>query len=239
MSCVRLGDVGPLAPGASRSRHARHPGGLLARHMADRDRAGPASGTRPRLSPVPGSDRAMPTGPTISPAISAAGRVLIPGRQTPGPREGAGGIASVKRQVSDHEWVLLADDGLRQRAPGSQRAARGRGERRQAEARNSAELLILNASYRPVDGFQDPRQARQGAGLAVSSAPGQGPQAQRGMPRLLSAVHPRGFTIGNRPSARSRAVSADMGGWTRFECRLAGRSEEVFLRATEPVNRWW
>jgi hypothetical protein len=161
-----------------------------------------------RLSPVPGSDRAMPTGPTISPAISAAGRVLIPGRQTPGPREGAGGIASIKRQVSDHEWVLLADDGLRQRAPGSQRAARGRGERRQAEARNSAELLILNASYRPVDGFQDPRQARQGAGLAVSSAPGQGPQAQRGMPRLLSAVHPRGFTIGNRPSARSRAVSA-------------------------------
>ena len=198
-----------FAPGGSRSRHARHPGGLLARHMADRDSAGPASGTRPRASaPYPG-----PTEP-CRPARRSLRRSPPPdgssslGRQTPGPREGAGGIASIKRQVSDHEWVLLADDGLRQRAPGSQRAARGRGERRQAEARNSAELLILNASYRPVDGFQDPRQARQGAGLAVSSAPGQGPQAQRGMPRLLSAVHPRGFTIGNRPSARSRAVSA-------------------------------
>ena len=62
---------------------------------------------------------------------------------------------------------------------------------RWSEACAPAKLLILNASYRPVDGFQDPRQARQGAGPAVSSAPGQGPQAQRGMPGLLSAVHPR------------------------------------------------
>jgi len=34
------------------------------------------------LSPVPGSDRAMPTGPTISSAICAAGRVFTLGRQT-------------------------------------------------------------------------------------------------------------------------------------------------------------
>ena len=48
-----------------------------------RDRAGPASCTRPRAAALPGSDQAMPTGPTISPAISAAGRVLTSGRQTP------------------------------------------------------------------------------------------------------------------------------------------------------------
>lgn len=47
-----------------------------------RDRATPASRTQPRAPALPGSDRAMPTGPTISSAISAAGRVRTSGRQT-------------------------------------------------------------------------------------------------------------------------------------------------------------
>src|SRR5438270_8226913 len=69
-----------------------------------RDRAGPASRARPRASaPLPGSDRAMPTGPTISPAISAAGRVLTSGETDLRAREAAGGIAIAKRQVSDRE----------------------------------------------------------------------------------------------------------------------------------------
>jgi hypothetical protein len=47
-----------------------------------RDRATPASRTQPRAPALPGSDRAMPTGPTISSAICAAGRVFTLGRQT-------------------------------------------------------------------------------------------------------------------------------------------------------------
>jgi hypothetical protein len=45
----------------------------------------------------------MPTGPTISPAISAAGRVLTSGETDLRAREAAGGIAIAKRQVSDRE----------------------------------------------------------------------------------------------------------------------------------------
>jgi hypothetical protein len=83
--------------------------------------------------------------------------------------------------------------------------------------RPAAKLLILNASDRPVDGFQDPRRARQGPGLAVLPRPTRARRRGVGMPRLLSALHPRGasqYVTGPRPeAARVPAAMAPILDW--------------------------
>jgi len=67
----------------------------------------------------------------------------------------------------------------------------------------------LNASDRPADGFQDPRPARQGAGLAAvwpcCPQPARAAGAAWDAPSALSPAPTRTLTIRNRPSARSRA----------------------------------
>jgi len=61
VGCVRLGDVCPLAPGGSRSRHARHPGGHLARHMPDPRQGRGCVPYRPRApAPYPGPTEPCP-----------------------------------------------------------------------------------------------------------------------------------------------------------------------------------
>src|SRR5580704_1505526 len=58
--------------------------------------------------------------------------------------------------------------------------------------RPAAKLLILNASDRPGNSFQDRRRARQGAGLAAPPAASQGRRRGVGIPRLLPALHLHG-----------------------------------------------
>jgi len=110
--------------------------------------AGPATGPglRPvpttRPSPVPGSDRAMPTGPTISPAISAAARVLTSGRQTSGPgRQPAGSRAQSGRSATVNELCLAGDGSAsghlvrNRRRQRTRRAPSGRGAQHRRSAR--------------------------------------------------------------------------------------------------------
>jgi hypothetical protein len=73
---------------------------------------------------------------------------------------------------------LLADDGLRQRAPGSQRAARGRGERREAEARNSADL---RGWARHVDDVETAPTEHSGACLYTEVTGGLDAEAAAGL----------------------------------------------------------
>jgi Acetyltransferase (GNAT) family len=162
----------------------------IATQMVDALLAGRDSGrVRVDRSPLRGPLRPLGLQSGRSQRAAALGISDLPDRPRGNhPREPAAPAADPHRAPASPRSLIAADEDPLVRS-----------------MRPAAQLLILKAIDRPVDGFQDPRRARQGAVLPRCPWPPRATGAAWGCPVCSQPCTRAGFTIRNRPPARSRA----------------------------------